>query len=145
MPQPVQVATSTELHNRLQLFYAEQMQLLDAGASDAWAATFAEDGVFAANGLPAPVRGRETIAAAARAAAVQRAEAGIVHRHWLGMLTVNPDDDGLVRTRCYALVIEIPRGGTATIHRSTVCTDVLVPAGDSWLVRDRSVTRDDIG
>jgi SnoaL-like domain len=145
MTHTAQVFDSTELHSRVQLFYAEQMQLLDAGANDAWAATFAEDGVFAANGLPAPVRGRQNIAAAARATAAQLAAAGIAHRHWLGMLTVRPDTDGVVRTKCYALVIEIPRGGSATIHRSTICADVLVPAGDSWLVRHRSVTRDDLG
>jgi hypothetical protein len=132
------------LHSGLHRFYAEQMQLLDCGANQEWAQTFTDDGVFAASGMPEPVRGRGAIAAAARAAHEQRSKAGVVHRHWLGMLTADPQEDGTVRARCYALVIATPAGGASNIHRSTVCEDVLVTAGSSWQVRHREVTRDDL-
>jgi hypothetical protein len=143
MSYPAPVTDATDLYSQIQLFYGQQMQLLDTGATDEWAATFTEDGVFAANGLPEPVRGRTAIAAAARRAADQLAEAALEHRHWLGMLSLRPDS-GTVFARSYALVIEIPRGGSATIHRSTVCEDLLVPDGNSWLVHRRDVTRDDL-
>ena len=134
----------TDQYTSVQRFYADQMQLLDDGDTDAWAATFTDDGVFAGNGLPQAVRGRSAIAAAAQAAARQLAAAGRRHRHWIGMLTVRPDEDGgTVRARSYALVIEVT-AGAAEIHRSTVCEDVLVPAERGWLVRERYVTRDDL-
>ncbi len=140
-PKPAENALYTEIRQ----FYAYQMQLLDQRACEEWAATFTEDGVFAANGLPEPSKGRANIAAAATAARARLAEAGIEHRHWLDMLVVDQQDDGTVRTRSYALVIQIPRGGQPELHRSTVCEDVLVRAEDgSLLVRDRRVTRDDL-
>ncbi|WP_248958993.1 nuclear transport factor 2 family protein [Sphaerisporangium perillae] len=133
-----------ELHVRVQRFYAEQMRLLDTGATGEWAATFTEDGTFSVPTLAEPVRGRAAIASGARAAAGQRAAAGVVHRHWMGMLTVEPREDGTVHARSYALVIETPLGDLPRLHRSTVCEDVLVPSGDTWRVRERVVTRDDL-
>ncbi|MFJ9775881.1 nuclear transport factor 2 family protein [Kitasatospora sp. NPDC101157] len=138
-------STDTGIHAEVQQFYAHQMQLLDRRACEEWAATFTPDGVFAANGLPAPVRGREAIAAAARAAGERLAADGLVHRHWLGMLTVTAAPGGELFARSYALVIQIRLGGTSEIHRSTVCEDRLVRAEDgSLLVLDRRVTRDDL-
>jgi hypothetical protein len=142
MTQPATLTDTTELYARVQQFYADQMHLLDAGDTDRWADTFTEDGVFGGNGLPAPVRGRGPIATSAGHAARELADAGIARRHWLGMLSVRPAADGTVRARSYALVLEIPKGGEARVHRSTACDDVLVPDGESWLVRDRYVTAD---
>lgn len=144
MSSPALVTDATDLYGRIQEFYAEQMHLLDAGATEEWAATFTHDGVFAANGLPAPAHGRAAIAAGARQSVEALARAGLVNRHWLGMLRLTPEPAGAVRARCYAMVIQTPRGGGSSIFRSTVCTDLLVPAGDSWLVRDRQITRDDL-
>jgi hypothetical protein len=144
MSYPAPTLADTGLYSRVQQFYAEQMQLLDLGAAQEWADTFTEDGVFAANGQPAPVRGRAAITAAVHATNERLAKEGVAHRHWLGMLTVRPQSDGTLKTRSYALVLEVPRGGDARIHRSTVCEDVLVPIDDSWQVRHRAVTRDDL-
>lgn len=134
------------LHAEIERFYAAQMQLLDRGAVKDWADTFTEDGTFAASGLPAPVRGRDTIATSAGRAFEERTARGVVHRHWLGMLVVDPSpaSDDVVRARSYALVIEVPVGGAPALHRSTVCDDVLIRDGDRWLVRERLVTRDDL-
>jgi 3-phenylpropionate/cinnamic acid dioxygenase small subunit len=131
-----------ELQGRIQHFYARQMQLLDSGRTAEWARTFTDDGVFDAGGQPEPVRGRSAIAEGAGQVAAKFAEAGIVRRHLISMLTVDPADDGTVHARSYAVVLEIPRGGDVTVRRSTVCEDVLVPAGETWLVRHRRVTRD---
>jgi 3-phenylpropionate/cinnamic acid dioxygenase small subunit len=132
------------LRAEVEQFYAWQMQAMDDGRADEWAATFTEDGEFAANAFPEPTVGRPALAAAARAArAAQQAE-GVVHRHWLSMVTVDPVGDETVRARCYALVIATRLGGATVIHRSTVCEDELVRAGDGWAVSRRSVTRDDL-
>ncbi|TCK22195.1 nuclear transport factor 2 family protein [Pseudonocardia endophytica] len=134
--------TTTRLTASVQAFYAAQMQLLDAGRVEAWAGTFTEDGVFAAGGIPEPARGRSTIEAGARGVAEQFDRAGITRRHWLGMVDAQPQDDGTVRARSYALVYEIPEGGDPILRRSTTCDDVLVQDSGSWLVRHRTVVRD---
>lgn len=144
MSNPVAVTETTDLYSSVQQFYAEQMHLLDAGATTEWAATFTEDGVFAADGHPRPAVGRADIAAAAQSTVDKLAAAGRRHRHWLGMLTVRPTGADSVHATCYALVIDVPAGGDPTIHRSTVCHDLLVPCGGTWLVADRKVTRDDL-
>jgi hypothetical protein len=137
--------TDTTLLIEIQHFYARQMQELDAGRSDAWAATFTPEGAFAAPGRPEPVRGREALAAAAAAAAAEHVERGLVRRHWLGMLTVEPRPDGRVHARCYALVFVTPLGGTPALHCSTVCEDVLRQEDSgTWLVEHRRVSRDDL-
>lgn len=130
------------LHDSVQRFYAEQMHLLDAGATDEWAATFTDSGVFDGNGLAEPVRGRTAIAVSAGASRRKLDESGVVHRHWLGMVRVQPVGDDTVLASSYALVIATERGGESRIHRSTVCEDVLVRDGDGWLVRERYVTTD---
>lgn len=137
------VSVNAQLHSEIQLFYARQMQLLDAGDFDAWAMTFAVDGVFAANAYPAPVTGRDNIAAAAQEATVALAKQGLQRRHWLGMLSAE-SDGSIARVTCYALVIETPRGGVPSLRHSTVCTDELGRAGGEWVVRKRHVHRDDL-
>nr|WCI13839.1 LaxC1 [Streptomyces setonensis] len=138
-------ATAAALQAEIQQFYARQMHLLDSGEADAWADTFTEDGVFAANAHPEPARGRDTIRAAAAQAAAQRAEQGIQVRHWLGMLEVRPQEDGSVRALTYALIVNTPLGGSPQVHLSTTCEDVLVRGKDGeWLVSTRQVKRDDL-
>lgn len=132
------------MHAQVSDFYSRQMRLLDDGEADAWAATFAENGTFIASGHQAPTTGRADLAAAVRAGQAELAAAGIVHRHWLGMITVDQGGDGTVLARCYALVIATQRGGDSVIHRSTTCDDVLLRDGDGFVVESRSVTRDDL-
>ncbi len=137
-------ATDAGLYQQVQQFYAQQMFLLDSGRVDEWAATFTEDGVFAANAHPEPAAGRAVIAEAARRATEDYAARGVQRRHWLGMVSVEPRGEGAVFARCYALVIETPRGGQAAIRVSTLCEDLLVDQDGGWLVQDRRVTRDDL-
>ncbi|MFI6864513.1 nuclear transport factor 2 family protein [Streptomyces sp. NPDC050421] len=132
------------LHLQVQQFYARQMQLLDDGRVQEWALTFTEDGVFAANAHPVPAEGRDAITAAAAKATAEYAAKGVQRRHWLGMLTVERTGPLTATARCYAQVIETPRGGQAALRVSTLCEDRLVREGSSWLVEHRSVTRDDL-
>ncbi|MFJ2865826.1 nuclear transport factor 2 family protein [Kitasatospora sp. NPDC087314] len=140
----IPAATGAELYHQVQEFYAHQMQLLDDGRVDEWALTFTPDGVFAANAHPEPSTGREAISAAARKAHAAMDEQGIRRRHWLGMVSVRESGPGSATARCYALVIEIPRGGQAVVRLSTVCEDRLVLSEAGWQVQYRQVNRDDL-
>ena len=137
--QPTTDAQADLLHLSIERFYARQMQLLDNGSTDEWAATFTADGTFSA----AFVQGRPAIAKAAARAHAARVDRGVQHRHWMGMLVPDPLTDGSVRAECYAVVYEISAGGQPTPHSSTLCQDVLVRAeGESWTVASRQVTKD---
>ncbi|GAA1852138.1 hypothetical protein GCM10009836_35220 [Pseudonocardia ailaonensis] len=131
----------TALHADISEFYARQMRLLDEGQADRWADTFTDDAVFGQDGKP-PREGREAIAAGLRGAVARQSASGITRRHWLGMLAADPQPDGDVLTRYYALVVETPAGGGASLHLSTDCTDRLVRLGGGWKVAHRHVTHD---
>jgi ketosteroid isomerase-like protein len=135
---------TANLHAEIQQFYAYQMHLLDDGNTDGWADTFTEDGIFGANAHPEPTRGRETIRAAAKAAA-ERRDPNLQVRHWLGMLDVQPQPDGSAHARSYALILNTVVGESPKVHLSTTCEDVLVRGADGqWLVSSRQVYRDDL-
>ncbi|MFE4519374.1 nuclear transport factor 2 family protein [Kitasatospora sp. NPDC056783] len=132
------------LYEEVQHFYGRQMRHLDEGEVAEWAATFTEDGVFAANARPHPQEGRPAIEQGAREAARRLAEAGVRHRHWLGMLEVTERPDGSLLARTYALIVATPRGGPAAVHLSCDCEDELVRVGGELKVRHRRVRRDDL-
>ncbi|MFE9119666.1 nuclear transport factor 2 family protein [Streptomyces sp. NPDC007172] len=132
-----------EVYAEVQHFYARQMRHLDSGRAEAWAGTFTADGSFAPPSLPAPVRGRPALSEGARQAAAGLAAAGETHRHWVGMLTVTPADDGSLTAESQVSVIAVPRGGPARLHLVCTCRDVLVREAGELLVRERVVTRDD--
>ena len=139
--------TEAGRYQEIQHFYARHMQSVDAGDAVAWARGFTEDGVFDSNVLPAPVVGRDTIESATLAGE-RRRPAGLVRRHVMTMLTVDPAPESgpdAVRTRSYVSVLETLPGARTALHCSTVCEDVLVRDEDGgWLVRSRHITRDDL-
>ncbi|MEU1516814.1 nuclear transport factor 2 family protein [Streptomyces sp. NPDC005811] len=132
-----------DVYAEVQHFYARQMRLLDSGEAENWAGTFTEDGSFAPPSLPEPVRGRPALTEGARQAAASLTAAGETHRHWVGMLTVTPGDDGALTAESQVSIIAVPRGGPARLHLMCVCRDVLVREAGELLVRERVVTRDD--
>lgn len=134
------------VYARILDFYARQMRTIDEGDAVGWAATFTEDGVFASNGLPAPVRGRAAIEAGTLANLAARRAEGVAHRHLLSALTVEPRGADEVFARSYVLVLENRAGRPPQPFVSTVLEDVLVrrDAAADWQVRSRSVLRDDV-
>lgn len=140
MPSTSTVRTGRSRYEQVQQFYARQAHALDSGATEDWAATFTVDGEFALAGVGEPTRGRAAIGAAVAQAAARRAASGVEHRTWLGMLTVDEGDDGVIRTHYYATVFAL-HDGPPTIHQVMVGTDELVEDGDALLVRRRSVRR----
>ncbi|MFI2607759.1 nuclear transport factor 2 family protein [Kitasatospora sp. NPDC018619] len=125
-------------------FYARQMQLLDSGEAEAWAATFTADGLFAPPSLPEPVRGRAALAAGVRSAHAALVAGGEVRRHVLSTAAVEPPaPDGSVRVRSYVQVVATRRGEDPRLLLMCVCEDLLVVEDGQWRVRERYVTRDD--
>lgn len=132
------------LYPLIQQFYARHFQLLDKGAAREWAQTFTEDGSFAPPSLPEPIRGRAALAAAVTRAHADLVRTGEQHRHWHGMIAIDPQDQRTLQVRCYALIIATPRDGHPRIHLSCVCEDQFrLEADGEWRVHERRVTRDD--
>ncbi|MET7622268.1 nuclear transport factor 2 family protein [Streptomyces sp. NPDC005408] len=131
------------VYAQVQQFYAQQMQLLDSGEAEQWAATFTVDARFDVPTLPEPVHGRAGLITAARRSADALAAASERHRHFIGMLDVSERADGVLDVRAYTIVYASRIGGGSRVHRVCVCTDVLVRSGDELHVRTRTVTRDD--
>jgi|GEM_PF-1336841 len=140
---PVPNFVSAELYTQIQQFYAWQMGLMDDRQPDQWADTFTEDAVFQEASRMDGLQGRAAIRTAARASAERHLAAGLQMRHWLGMIQVDLEADGSVRSRCYALAVRTPKGGDLEVFASVVCRDHLVPVeGGGWLVRHRDLTHD---
>ncbi|GAA4064112.1 nuclear transport factor 2 family protein [Actinomadura miaoliensis] len=138
---PDDIATDTLLG--IQRLYGAQSHLIDEGRAAEWAATFTADGEFRSPSYPEPAAGaRELTAFAERFHASARA-AGLVTRHVLTNLWVESADDHRARVRAYLQIVSTPAGGPSRLERMTVVTDDLVRAGGRWLVRRRTVHRDD--
>ncbi|NYH55647.1 3-phenylpropionate/cinnamic acid dioxygenase small subunit [Nocardiopsis arvandica] len=133
----------------MESFYARHMQILDSGRAEEWAEQFTEDAVFDVPTLPEPVRGRSGLVASVREGRRKLAESGQRHRHWQGVMDIRPQGDGTLSVRAYTQVLastvgEAPEDGRSWLHRVCVCEDVLVVEGETFLVRSRKVTRDDL-
>jgi 3-phenylpropionate/cinnamic acid dioxygenase small subunit len=139
-----QKSDAYEEYGEIAQFYARQMRLLDEGDAEGWALTFADDGVFRSPARPAPVTGRANIRDGARATVEDLAARKIVRRHWMGMLEVERQPDGSAHALSYAQVIETPRGGQPALRMTSTCADILVREDGRWVVRDRTITRDDL-
>jgi hypothetical protein len=141
----VEAPPFAQLYVEVQQFYARHFHLLDAGKAEEWAETFTEDGWFWPQTIPQPARGRAILTEGVRGQHERLNAIGEQHRHWHGMIDVEPRPDGALSVRCYALVYATPEGGPTRIHAACVCEDLLVRGDDGALrVAGRRVTRDDI-
>jgi SnoaL-like domain len=133
-----------QLFTEIQQFYARQMNLLDGATPDpdAWAGTFTEDAVFGSNMDDAPVIGRAAILESVQGGVARIFAEDVDFRHWFGMLDVEAQEDGSLRTRYYALSMSTPRGGSLDIRGHVVGRDHLVSEDGRWLVRHRHLEAD---
>ncbi|GAA1374914.1 nuclear transport factor 2 family protein [Streptomyces beijiangensis] len=132
------------LYAQAQRFYEHQMRLLDTHDTEAWADTFTEDAFLELPFLPQPLRARAGLARYGRAGAARQRRAGVPLSHWVGLLDVQPQEDGALHTRCSALVYAPACEGGARVLYVCVMEDVLVRAGGEWRIAHRRVTRDDL-
>ena len=134
---------SADVYAQIDQFYAIQMQALDDGDIAGWVETFTDDGVFASNGLPEPVAGREGLTTLGKSSVARLDERGAIRRHFVFNIVVQPAADGTLRTRCYVPVFDTVDGVTS-LYTSTVMSDELVFSAGALLVRHRTVSRDDL-
>lgn len=132
-----------EIYAEVQNFYARHMYLLDSGAAQEWAGTFTADGVFAPPSAPEPIVGRAALAAGVRESAARLRESAEQHRHLLLSMEVQPQEDGSLLVRSYAMIIATPEGGDPRLHLMCVTHDVLVREDGALRVKHRRVSRDD--
>ncbi|MFF9024879.1 nuclear transport factor 2 family protein [Streptomyces eurythermus] len=133
-----------DLYARVQQFHAEQMQALDDGRFDEYAATFTEDGEFRHSpGRPA-ARTRGGIAKElARFHQERFAGEPVQRRHWFNMLNVQAQADGTIHATFYVLAL-LTRAGERVpeIAPSCLVRDVLVEEDGRLLTRSRRVHHD---
>ncbi|GHF65872.1 nuclear transport factor 2 family protein [Streptomyces thermodiastaticus] len=131
-----------ELYADVQDFYARHMHLVDEGRVEEWGDTFTTDATISNNANPRPAHGREAIVAVIRRAHAELERRGVQHRHWMGMLSIEPVDENTVRATSYALLMAVGRGAVPVIDRSTECHDLLVRVDGDWQIRERRVLHD---
>jgi ketosteroid isomerase-like protein len=136
--------TDSDTYFQLQQFYAKQMQNLDGGDADAFAASFTADGVFV-HYPHDEVQGRDAILTATREGVARTRALGVVRRHWFGMLEVTAGPDSTICTRYSAITSAVNADGEVRLEPTCMVEDVLVATGDGgYLNHRRTVRRDDV-
>ncbi|MET7690709.1 nuclear transport factor 2 family protein [Streptomyces sp. NPDC005483] len=127
---------------RVQHFYAHQMQALDSGRFEDYAATFTKDGVFQHTPNADPAVGRDGIVTELHAFHRRFDGDPVRRRHWFNHIALTPQDDGSFHATVYALVVTVRPGGKPEIAPSCLVHDVLVVEDDTVLTRSRRVEHD---
>ncbi|MEU1404364.1 nuclear transport factor 2 family protein [Streptomyces sp. NPDC005728] len=143
-PSSVRQTAQSGLYAEVQLFYARQVHHLDAVRAEEFAATFAEEAVFAHSPDAPAVSGRVNIAREVRDYNERRfATDPVQRRHWFTMLDVREQADGSVHTEYYALVgTTRPGEPRPVIAPSCIVRDVLVREDGELRTLRRKVTQD---
>ncbi|GAA1188831.1 nuclear transport factor 2 family protein [Streptomyces hebeiensis] len=135
---------STDLYTRVQQFYARQMQALDGGRFEDYAATFTKDGTFQHSPGAEPAVGRDGIVAELIEFHKRFDGDPVQRRHWFNHVVLEPLDDGSLRSTVYALVVTTRPGGKPLIAPSCVVNDVLEVEGGAVLTRSRQIDHDQL-
>jgi actinorhodin biosynthesis protein ActVIA len=132
----------TSLYSQVQHFYARQMQALDSGHFDEYAATFTEDGRFQHSPQAEPALTRAGIVTEL-VAFHKRFDNDPVHRrHWFNHVLLESLPDGSISSTIYALIVTVRPGGKPEIAPSCVVHDILVVENDQILTKSRVVHHD---
>ncbi|HEY6794931.1 MAG TPA: nuclear transport factor 2 family protein [Kineosporiaceae bacterium] len=130
------------LYAEVQLFYARQMQNLDAGNLEAYAETFTEDAEFSHSPDREPARTRAGILADLQDYHRRYEGDPVQRRHWFNMIDLEVGPDGTIRSTCYALIVRAAPGADPRIAPSCVVHDVLVRTEHGLKNRSRRVEYD---
>lgn len=136
------VFSRTDLYAEVQQFYADQMQRLDNKEIEAYADTFTEDAEFQHTPGREPARTRAGIVRDLHEFHKRFENDPMQRRHWFNMINLQPQDDGSIRSTCYALIVKIRPGSKPEIAPSCVVHDVLVWEDGALLTRSRRVEHD---
>ncbi|MEU0235639.1 MULTISPECIES: nuclear transport factor 2 family protein [unclassified Streptomyces] len=133
---------STDLYTEVTQFYAHQMQALDGGRFEDYAATFTPSGTFQHSPQADPAVGRAGIVAELVRFHKRFDDDPVRRRHWFNHVALTPREDGAIDSTVYALVVTVRPGGKPEITPSCVVHDVLVREEGRVLTRSRTVTHD---
>ncbi|MFE1554153.1 nuclear transport factor 2 family protein [Streptomyces sp. NPDC058734] len=136
-------AVSADLYLRIQHFYAHQMQHLDSGRFEEYAATFTEDGEFQHSPGVEPARTRPGIVRELVGFHERFDNDPVQRRHWFNHIALELQEDGTVSSTAYALVVNVRPGGKPEITRSCVVHDTVVDGPEGILLKSRRVTHDE--
>ena len=139
---PAAVTVPADLYYEVQHFYARQIQALDGGRWEQFAATFTEDGTFQHVRDAPPARTRAGILTEVERFHERFAHDPVQRRHWFNHMVLDPQPDGSIRSTVYALVVTTRPGGRPEIQPSSLVHDVLVREGGELLTRSRRITHD---
>lgn len=132
------------LYTEVQQFYARQMQCLDARKLEAYAETFTEDAEFAHTPNREPARTRAGIVRDLYEFHQRFDGDPVQRRHWFNMIDIELQEDGDIRSTCYALIVTTRPGGKPEIAPSCVVYDVLIRTEDGLLTKSRRVEHDQL-
>jgi len=121
--------------------YGVQSHAVDGGDGEAWAATYAEDGVFESPTYQLTARGRDELRAFAENSNGAALARGEQFRHVVTGIVLDEIEEGRVRARAYMTILATTAEGSR-VDRSLVVHDELVRVAGSWLFRERKVYRD---
>ncbi|MFF3985995.1 nuclear transport factor 2 family protein [Streptomyces sp. Ag109_O5-10] len=133
---------SAELYAEVLQYYARQMQALDAGKVEEYAATFTEDAVFGHTPGREPARTRAGILSDLYQVRERFTVDPQQRRHMFTMVDVERLGDGRLRSTCYALVLTTRPGDGPELVRSCVVRDVLVREDGRLRNQERLVDHD---
>ncbi|MFG1668841.1 nuclear transport factor 2 family protein [Streptomyces sp. Y7] len=133
---------SAELYAEVLQYYARQMQALDAGKVEEYAATFTEDAVFGHTPGREPARTRTGILSDLHEVRERITADPQQRRHMFTMVDVERLADGRLRSTCYALVLTTRPGNGPEMVRSCVVRDVLVREDGRLCNQERLVDHD---
>ncbi|MGY4983986.1 nuclear transport factor 2 family protein [Streptomyces sp. 900105755] len=133
---------SAELYAEVLQYYARQMQALDAGKVEEYAATFTEDAVFGHTPGREPARTRAGILSDLYQVRERFTVDPQQRRHMFTMVDVERLSDGRLRSTCYALVLTTRPGDGPELVRSCVVRDVLVREDGRLRNQERLVDHD---
>ncbi|WP_405561783.1 nuclear transport factor 2 family protein [Streptomyces sp. NBC_01180] len=137
--------TFTDTYAAVLQFYAKQVQLLDSGRFEEYAATFTADGEFQHTpGLPA-ARTTAGIIAELNSFNTRFDNDPVQRRHWFNMINLTERTDGAIDASFYALVLTTRPGvKEPLVGPSCLVNDVLVFEDGELRNRSRKVGHDQL-
>jgi actinorhodin biosynthesis protein ActVIA len=137
--------TFTDTYTAVLQFYARQVQLLDSGRFEEYAATFTADGEF--QHTPGQPAARTTAGIVAELYAFNKRfdDDPVQRRHWFNMINVTERADGALDAAFYALVVTTRPGvKEPVVGPSCFVNDVLVFENGELRNRSRRVDHDQL-